>query len=76
MLILTRKSSESILIGNDIRVTVVSITGQQVRLGINAPQDVPVHREEIADRIAAEAHNNHLATTRGIPPHQSPGESE
>ena len=51
MLVLTRKPNERVLIGSDITVMVVSVTGNQVRLGITAPNDVPVHREEVAMRI-------------------------
>jgi carbon storage regulator len=54
MLILTRKPGEVIRIGNDITVTVLSVQGQQVRLGIDAPKDVSVDREEIAIRKAGE----------------------
>ncbi|NBI41567.1 carbon storage regulator CsrA [[Haemophilus] felis] len=51
MLILTRKVGESLLIGDDISVTVLSVRGNQVKIGINAPKDVSVHREEIYQRI-------------------------
>ena len=51
MLILTRKAGESLMIGDDITVTVLDIKGNQVRIGIHAPRDVPVHREEIFNRI-------------------------
>ena len=54
MLILTRKIGESINIGTDVKVTVVSIDGSQVRLGIDAPKDVIVHREEVYKRIMEE----------------------
>jgi len=54
MLILTRKIGESINIGTDIKITVVSIDGGQVRLGIDAPKDVIVHREEVYKRIMEE----------------------
>lgn len=54
MLILTRRSGETVNIGNDITVTVLGIKGNQVRLGINAPKEVAVHREEVAERIARE----------------------
>jgi len=54
MLILTRKPSETIRIGNDISVTVLGASGQQARLGITAPESVEVHREEIYQRIQAE----------------------
>ncbi len=47
MLILTRRGSESFVIGDDIKVTVLSVRGSQVRLGIDAPKDISVHREEI-----------------------------
>ncbi|MBL9125912.1 MAG: carbon storage regulator CsrA [Planctomycetaceae bacterium] len=55
MLVLSRKTDERILIGNDVVITVVEIRGDKVRLGINAPVNVPVHREEVAQAIAAEA---------------------
>lgn len=55
MLILTRKVGERIVIGDDIIVTVVEINGNQVRLGIAAPKQTPVHREEIYERIRREA---------------------
>jgi carbon storage regulator len=51
MLILTRKAGESIRIGDDVSVTVLGVQGGQIRLGINAPLEVPVHREEIYQRI-------------------------
>lgn len=54
MLILTRNVGKSIKIGNDIEVVVLGVKGSQVRIGINAPKDVPVHREEVAERIANE----------------------
>ena len=53
MLILTRKQAESINIGNDITITVLGVSGRQVRIGIDAPKDVAVHREEITQRIQA-----------------------
>jgi carbon storage regulator len=54
MLILTRRVGETVMIGTDVTVTVVGVNGQQVRLGINAPKEVPVHREEVYDRMRAE----------------------
>ena len=51
MLILTRKVSESVLIGNDISITILSVRGNQVKLGVEAPKEVSVHREEIYQRI-------------------------
>ncbi|MCP5327723.1 MAG: carbon storage regulator CsrA [Sinobacteraceae bacterium] len=54
MLILTRRVGETVMIGGEVTVTVLGIKGNQVRLGINAPKDVAVHREEIFERIKAE----------------------
>lgn len=54
MLILTRRIGESVYIGDEVRLTVLGVRGTQVRLGINAPKDVPVHREEIYYKIKHE----------------------
>ena len=54
MLVLTRKAGEGIVIGSDIRVTVLELQGRQVRLGIEAPSDVSVHRGEVYERIREE----------------------
>ena len=51
MLILSRRTDESILIGDEIKITILSVKGKQVRIGITAPPDVSVHREEIYERI-------------------------
>lgn len=55
MLVLSRKVGEEIDIGDKIKVTVVSIGGDKVRIGIDAPRDIPVHRREVSDAIKREA---------------------
>jgi carbon storage regulator len=54
MLILTRRVGETVMIGNDVTVTVLGVKGNQVRVGVNAPKEVAVHREEIYERIKRE----------------------
>lgn len=54
MLVLTRKSGQGIMIGDEIRISIVSIDGERVRLGIDAPRDVSVHREEVFLQIKQE----------------------
>lgn len=54
MLILTRRAGETVMVGSDITITVLGVKGNQVRIGINAPKDVAVHREEIYERIQSE----------------------
>ena len=54
MLILTRRVGETVMIGSEITVTVLGVKGNQVRIGVNAPKDVAVHREEIYERIKRE----------------------
>ena len=54
MLILTRRVGETVMIGNDVTVTILGVKGNQVRVGINAPKNVAVHREEIYERIKRE----------------------
>lgn len=54
MLILTRRVGETLMVGDEVTVTVLGVKGNQVRLGVNAPKDVAVHREEIYQRIQRE----------------------
>ena len=54
MLILTRRVGETVMIGHDVTVTVLGVKGNQVRIGVNAPKSVAVHREEIYERIKRE----------------------
>lgn len=62
MLVLTRKRDESIIIGDNIKITVVEIRGDQVKLGIDAPRSIPVHREEVYKEIQEE---NRRAALKG-----------
>lgn len=59
MLILTRKTNETLTVGNDVTVTILGVKGNQVRIGVNAPKEVPVHREEVYNRIKAEKQQEH-----------------
>ena len=58
MLVLTRRIGETLIISDNIRVTVLDVSGNQIRIGVTAPREVPVHREEVAERIKAEAANS------------------
>ena len=64
MLILTRRVGETVMIGNEVTVTVLGVKGNQVRIGVNAPKDVAVHREEIYERIKRE--EDHDGRTAGF----------
>ena len=62
MLVLTRKSGEAVVIGDGITVTVLEVQGDRIRLGFNAPVDVPIHRQEIHQRFAESANALHLVS--------------
>ena len=68
MLVLSRKKNESIVINNDITVTVVEIRGDKVRLGIVAPKEVPVHRQEVYDAIHGKSHAEPAPSTVVVSP--------
>ncbi len=70
MLILTRRVGESLMIGDDVTITVLGVKGNQVRIGVKAPKEVAVHREEFHDRIAGssnlEAGDQHHRTSEEV----------
>ncbi len=69
MLILTRRSGESVRIGDEVTITVLGVKGNQVRIGINAPKHVAVHREEIYERLKRE---RQLSAAAGQQPERVP----
>lgn len=68
MLVLTRKPGEKIIINDDIVLTVVRIQGDKVRVGIEAPRNIPVHRQEVLDRIRWQAEQDKQTDTRPVSP--------
>lgn len=69
MLILTRRVGETVMIGEDVTITVLGVKGNQVRVGINAPKSIAVHREEIYERIKREQQeDSHARDPNGPPP--------
>ena len=70
MLILTRRVGETLMIGDDITVTILSVKGNQIRVGVNAPRDLPVHREEVYERIHNGGHPSAQAVVNGAATHR------
>ena len=66
MLILTRRIGETVVIGDDVTVTVLGVKGSQARLGVNAPKEVAVHREEIYERIKREQVTGEVSRPRSV----------
>lgn len=54
MLVLTRRIGETIVVGDNVQVTILGLNGNQIRVGVNAPKDIPIHRQEIYERIQKE----------------------
>lgn len=67
MLVLTRKPDQSIMVGNDIEITVLEVRGEQVRLGIRAPRTVAVHRKEVFEQIRQENRNASATPADALP---------
>jgi carbon storage regulator len=72
MLILTRRVGETVMIGDDVTITVLGVKGNQVRVGINAPKHVAVHREEIYERIKREQHGEEGSEEKTKPTEYAP----
>tara|TARA_B100000809_G_C14881364_1_gene439301 strand:+ start:363 stop:590 length:228 start_codon:yes stop_codon:yes gene_type:complete len=70
MLVLSRQRDESIIIADNIKITIVDIRGDKVRLGIDAPKEIPVHRQEVFDAIQRE--NDEQSETANPPPPEEP----
>lgn len=76
MLVLSRKRGESIMIGDDVEITVLDIRGNKVRLGIAAPAEIPVHRKEVYEAIKQEGRPNYKPQTRHGKKHDPPEDAE
>ena len=76
MLVLSRKRGESIMIGDDVEITVLDIRGNKVRLGIAAPAEIPVHRKEVYEAIKQEGRHSYKPQTRHGKKHDPPEDTE
>jgi len=76
MLVLSRKRGESIMIGDDVEITVLDIRGNKVRLGIAAPAEIPVHRKEVYEAIKQEGRLSYKPQTRHGKKHDPPEDAE
>ncbi len=63
MLVLSRKSGQCVVIGDEITVMILKVRGSQVKLGISGPKNIPIHREEVYQKIAKEARSRELLQT-------------
>ena len=66
VLILTRRPGETLMIGSDITVTILGVKGSQIRIGVNAPKSIPVHRQELYERIQREDRHRHESRRHGL----------
>lgn len=67
MLVLTRKPEQSIMVGCEIEITILEVRGEQVRVGINAPRSVAIHRKEVFEQIRDENRSANAATSQTLP---------
>jgi carbon storage regulator len=74
MLVLSRQKDESIMIGDDVEITIVDVRGDKVRLGITAPKSIPVHRREVYDAIQREKKEKELQAHRAQRQNEPPEE--
>ncbi len=68
MLVLTRRTKQSIMIGDDIELSILSVSGEKVRIGISAPDEVPIFRTEVYERIAGESSDDAGGEVRELEP--------
>ena len=76
MLVLSRQRDESIMIGDDVEITIVDVRGDKVRLGITAPQEIPVHRKEVYETIKREGRSGYKSHAHRGKKHDTPERGE